>query len=232
MPFDVTGYTAAQRHRLEEIRRATEKERQLIALHAGSLARGPSTATDDDAGLMTADDDGELERRAAALERRAAAAGQRQAALLSRLALLQHREALVGRAEADVAAAEAEAANLSRAVEALAREVAEERRAADERLAEKRARLSAAKLSAKEEKKKREAVEMRSRLEIEEIQDRIREHRLELMRRSSALNDRERWLRQEQSRLRETEVAAIYRLRKEIELMEVSLYGDVERPQV
>ncbi|KAH9600930.1 hypothetical protein LSM04_003141 [Trypanosoma melophagium] len=72
-------------------------------------------------------------------------------------------------------------------------------------------------------KKKREALEARTRAHVDEIQKRIRHHRTEVKNRTSALNDKERWLREEELRIREEELSAIYRLRKAIESMTLSL---------
>ncbi|RNC32472.1 hypothetical protein TcCL_Unassigned04911 [Trypanosoma cruzi] len=251
MTFDVVSYTKAQQQRLEEIRRATEKERQLLALYAGKLAHGThavpippaesaqTTAASSDGGRWLSLNDRavelhaldekllleerEVERQTFELDGRLHAAERRKAELLSQLALLQHREALLKKEEELLEGVESGAQRASRDIEALSQEMNEEQRAVEARVGEKRTRLAAAKLAARDQQKKRDALEARSRLQLEEVQDRIRGHRMELARLGSAVNDKERWLRQEQSRLREAELAAICRLKKDIELMAISL---------
>ncbi|RNF18390.1 uncharacterized protein Tco025E_04507 [Trypanosoma conorhini] len=257
MTFDVTSYTAAQQQRLEEIRRATEKERALLALYAGKLASGtqaaPSPPADDSQALSGPSDGGrwasmndramelhaldekllleerEVERQTSELDRRLHAAERRKTELLSRLAALQHREALVKKEEGLLEEVESGAQRASRELEAFSQGLNEEQRAMEARVSEKRARLLAAKSAAREQQRKREALEARGRVQLEEVQDRLREHRMEHARLSSAVGDKERWLRQEQSRLREAELAAIYRLKKDIELMAISLDNSAGR---
>ncbi|KEG13513.1 hypothetical protein DQ04_00961060 [Trypanosoma grayi] len=257
MTLDIAGYTAAQRQRLEEIRRATEKEYQLLALHAGKLAHCTDTTTakqDDGALLQTPQlgggrwvslndkamelhaldekltlEEREMERQEFELERRFHTAERRKEELLSQLALLQHREALLKKQEEQLDEEESGSERASRLLDTFAQEMDEERRASHTHVNEKRGRLGAAKMAAADKQKKRDALESRTRAQISETQDRIREHRVEMMRRGGALNDKERWLRQEQSRLREEELAAIYRLRKEIDSMAVTLTGEFAR---
>ncbi|RNF00723.1 hypothetical protein TraAM80_07448 [Trypanosoma rangeli] len=251
MAFDVRSYTSAQQQRLEEIRRATEKERALLALYAGKLACGSQAASslppDASQTLLGSSDSGrwtllndramelhaldekllseeqEVERQTSELDRRLHAAERRKAELLSRLAALQHREVLVKKEEELLEEAESGAQRVSREIEAFLQGMNEEQCAMEARVSEKRARLVAAKSEARDQQKKRDALEARGRVHLEEVQDRIRGHRMDVARLSSAVNDKERWMRQEQSRLREAELATIYRLKKDIELMAISL---------
>ncbi|ORC84740.1 uncharacterized protein TM35_000411100 [Trypanosoma theileri] len=253
MSLNFDSYAASQRQRLDEIRRATEKERQLLALHAGRMSHSVDTSPtaprdfalqqsashessrwlslNDRAMEMHALDEQltleerDLDKQFFELDRRLNAAERRKTELLSQLTLLQHREALIKKQEEQLEEEETGAERETRLLETFAQEVDEEQRSHNVRVSEKRGRIDVAKTAARDQQKKRESLEARTRSHVDEIQDRIRHHRTELMNRTSALNDKERWLRQEELRIREEELSAIYRLRKEIESMTLSLSG-------